>query len=212
MAESILTKLHWLSTAGRTYRVLQILRIPGAAKWLLSKYESPAVKTYGFQYFPRRAYIDKEHESLGLRFANVSCVWAIWPVGAKFFHARQQTHVMKRLILPHPESESAKFFFKSTGQGQRVRDLIREATEQAYAAGAEVRWCPQFLYNAITLVDYDDPMGWAHVESVLPFCITDNRPGYTIYKHRSAESVRNLYEVFLKVWDISEDAPRNGQS
>jgi len=212
MAEPILNMLYWLSTAGRTYRVLQFFGIPRAAKWLLSKHGGPTVKTYGFRYFPRRACIDKEHESLGMRFANASSVWAMWPVGAKFFDARQQTHVVKRLILPHPESESTKFFFDSINQGQPVRDLIKHVTERAYAAGADVRWCDHFLYNAITLVDYDDPMGWAHVESVLPFCITENRPGYTIYKHRSAESVMNLVDVFLKVWDASKSAPRDGRA
>ena len=207
MSEPFLTTLHWLSTTGQTYRLLQLTRVPDAARRLLAKFGRANVRSYGFLYFPRRAFIDKQYESLGRRFANVSCVWAIWPIGAKFFDAGQQTHVVKRLILPNPDSESTKYYFDSIGQGSPIRELIKHATKKARATVAKVRWCDHFLYNSITLADHDEPMGWAHVEIVLPHCVTENRPGYTIYKHRSNELVQKLVEVFLAIWDDSKDAP-----
>jgi hypothetical protein len=206
MAEPVLSALYWLQITGQTWRILRVLHIPQGAGRLLKRFGGPSVKSYGFQFFPDRASINKQYESLGNKLEKASAVLAIWPVGTTFFDAQKNTHVVKKLILPNPDSESAKYFFQSVAQNHG-RDLIKAATEKARKAGAKVRWSKHFLFNSITLVDHDLPMGWAHVEAVLPHFTTESRPGYTIYKHRSTESVQRLAALFSDLWDDSEDAP-----
>ncbi len=166
----------------------------------------PWVKTYGFQYYPNRAALDRQVPSLGDHLNGAKSLDAIWVVGTRFFDAGKNTHIVRRLILPNPESDSAKYYFTSIDQ-HHVRGMIEKMSAKAQKVGTKVRWTDQFLFHAITLVDTDDPMGWVYVESVLPHAKTEQRSGYTIYKHRSEQAVRDLVEIFKDIWDDSKDAP-----
>src|SRR4051794_25442295 len=119
--EKFLSSLHWMHTTGQTWRILRFLCIPQLAGWLLRKCGRPWVKSYGFQYFPDRAALDREHSSLGKRLSGATSLSAIWVVGQKFFDAGENVHVMKRLILPNPNSTSAGYYLQSLGQQHGLR-------------------------------------------------------------------------------------------
>jgi hypothetical protein len=51
------------------------------------------------------------------------------------------------------------------------------------------------------LADIDRANGWIHVESVLPYSKTNNRPSYTIDKRHSEEAVLEMQRIFNRIWD-----------
>jgi hypothetical protein len=200
--------------------ISQMLQIP-LSWWLLGwrtvqrgtnyarkQFGTTRVKAAGFFWFPDRAALTKQYPYLGDRLDGHSIVWALWPVGANFFDDGKNTHLVKRLILPDPGSDSAIFYFNSISQDHAL-SLIKSTTLKAQKIGASVRWSSHFPFNSITLVDPQKPSGWAHLETALPYCTTIDRAGYTIYKHRSAEAVDRLATVFQEIWDRSSE-PRDG--
>lgn len=110
--------------------------------------------------------------------------------------------MIKRLILPNPESELAKFYFDSVEQ-DHARLNIRSTTAKAVKNNIEVRWCDHFPFHSITIVDPAEPSGWAYVENALPYYATEERPGYTISRQRQREAMTNLIEMFEKTWKNS---------
>lgn len=163
----------------------------------------PVVRGFGFQYFPHRAALHKTYSSLGSRLETAHSVDAMWVVGAAFFDDGINVHKVKRLILPNPDSRSALYYFSSVSQSHGP-GLIRSITQKAQKAGATVRWCDEFLFQSITLVDTDEPTGWAHFEAALPNGQMNMRAGYTIFKRRSPDAVQELAEIFQKIWDGSK--------
>ena len=71
------------------------------------------MKSSGFVFFTNRNTLERENGKLGARFAAAKHVDALWIKGGSFYDENENTHVVKRLILTDPESESIRFFAQS---------------------------------------------------------------------------------------------------
>lgn len=160
------------------------------------------VKSSGFVFFTNRNTLERENGKLGARFAAAKHVDALWIKGGSFYDENENTHVVKRLILPDPESESIRFFAQSVDQ-EDIGSVIRAVTEKATRVGAKVKWCKEFPGVSMNLVDTGRENGWTHVEVVLPFSKPNDRPSFTIKKSRSPDSVLEFQRVFNVLWDES---------
>lgn len=155
--------------------------------------------------------LDEEYSLLAKRLegARVKSVSAAWVEGQKFYHQGDQLQVMKRLLLPNPESEAFKRYARSVKQAG-IDQAIREVTRDALQHGAKVKWCDMFLCHSITLVDTDKPSGWVHIESALPFSKLAYRPSYTVYKRSAPETVEQMQRIFDELWEDAVKAPDAG--
>jgi hypothetical protein len=156
-----------------------------------------------FESFQTRRALDKKYPTLGDRLKGVSTVWAIRAVGARFVDSPAQKGAVKRLILPNPETDAAKFYFRSIDQ-EHARALIKPTTLKAIRSRIEVRWCNHFLFHSITIADPAGQNGWAYVEHALPHCTTEERPGYTIHRRSHGDAMDMLVDMFEKTWQEAE--------
>ena len=157
----------WCSnTEGTLAFLFRWIGIQKLASWVLSR--RGAVLVSGFKFFPQRTELTRSHGTLGDRLAEVYYADAIWVIGAKFYNDRINTHLVKRLILPDPGSNSFNFYANSVDQGSADED-IKNTTKRARKAGAKVRWCKEVLGQSIVLADTNRESGWVHVEAVLPY-------------------------------------------
>jgi hypothetical protein len=193
--------------AGQRWRISRWLHIPQLASRLLRWLSRPTARGYGFQYLPPKRAGDDIHRSLADQFAGIATVWAIWPVGARFYDLSTQVHIVRRLILPNPENDFVKHYFKSLKHDDAL-NLIKSTTLKAQQAGTEVKWIDSFVFNSLTLADYDAPMGWAHIESVRPSTVNHSRLGYIIFKDRAPEQMEIFVKLFLEVWKDGKDPLR----
>lgn len=155
-------------------------------------------------FFPNRAALQTSHSNLAKRFQGITTVYAMWPVGAKFYDDDENVEVIKKLLLPDPAGDAIKYLSETVERSKTV-ELIKEATARAKAHGAEVRWCKNFMYHSIILADTHKPDGWMHVESVLPYSKPLRRPSYTVSNQQSAEAVAEMRRVFERIWE--EEGP-----
>jgi hypothetical protein len=134
---------------------------------------------------------------------------AIWPVGAKFYESVSNQEVVKRLILPNPDSKLVRRQFGRLKQRSACA-LIRSTTANARRAGTQVRWIDNFLFNAITIANYDKPNGWAQIEAV---CCKPNghRPGLIIFKDGAPGAINKVVDMFCSIWDFSKEPPASEQ-
>lgn len=161
------------------------------------------MKVAGFEFFPNRAELNRVHGTLASRLTKANEVNAIFAVGAKFYDAGERLDVIKRLILPNPDSKSFANYSDNVSQRQQA---IRRVTEKAKSRDTDVRWSKDFIFHTLVLTDTDKPTGWAHIESVLPNSTTEQRPSYTIYKIRYDAAVSEMRRLFYKIWDESDIA------
>jgi hypothetical protein len=197
--------LFWLAKAEDVYTVIRVLGLSKLAAGLLHQ-RGGFVRQGGFEFFPDRNTLNRVHGTLADRFAHVSSVSAIWVVGSKFYHAQTNAGVVKRLLLPNPDGDIIKYH-AGTVEHAMTMTLIREATELARTSGAKVRWYDNFIFHSIILADVDEPSGWIHVESVLPYSKPEMRPSYTVYKRQSDAVVRETARIFSEIWDHAKEAP-----
>jgi hypothetical protein len=202
--EHVLSFLYCVQATGQTYRIIRWSRLPQVAGWLFRRLGRPALNSYALQFLPHRAAFAETHQSLGIQFNDIATVWACWPVGAGFYDTYKNVHIVKRLILPNPESKLVEYYFKSIGQ-EHACNFIRSTTHKAKQSGAEVKWIDSFLFNSMTIADQDKPMGWVHVESVLSHRVREKRFGYIIFKDRSQESMKRLVNIFLQIWEDAKE-------
>jgi hypothetical protein len=154
------------------------------------------------EFFPNRSVLQKAHGTIAERLRSIRHTDALWVLGQKFYHAGDDTHKVRRLLLPNPRSENFKFF-TSTGPNWSAENTLKEITELAKKAGAEVRWYDHFISHSIILADTDKWRGWVHIESVFPYSTTDQRPSYTIYRRGQRKAVEEMQRVFNVLWERS---------
>lgn len=164
---------------------------------------APAIMTIirgqPFVFFSDRTSLQRAHGSLSDRLKNVERASAIWVIGQKFYHDQENTHVIKKLLLPNPDNPAFKFQI-DTGPNQSAGVLVRQITELAKKAGAEVRWYDHFISHSIVLADTDKRRGWVHIESVFPHSTTSQRPSYTIYRRSNRRAVLEMQRIFDEMW------------
>ncbi len=197
MLESLTVWLNGLEEAGKLWKLWK------PVSRLLRRRRRIQVKVAGFHYFPDRMVLNMTFGTLGGRFKDVSQVDAILVVGSDFYHARNNLHVIKRLILPDPESNSFKFYIGSVSQADAIGALIRDVTKIAKENQTSVKWSSEFIFHTMLLADTDRPTGWVHIESVLPHSHPKLRPSYTVEKRFSADAVYEARDIFNHLWDAS---------
>jgi hypothetical protein len=173
---------------------------------LFGRRRSGAMTGGGIEFFPTRETLVRAHGTLGSRLKNVSSVSGMWVVGLKFLGARENIHVLKRLLLPHPDGDALKNYAKVSKHGEVIQ-YIKDATKQAQSNGTKVKWYREFVFASIVLVDTDKPTGWAHVELVMPYSQPENRPSFTIYKRQSEATVSELQRIFDEIWEVASVPP-----
>lgn len=161
----------------------------------------------GVEFFPDRNTLVRAHGTLGQRLASASSASGIWVVGQKFYHADENVSVMKRLLLPNPDGVS--FIYSAEPYHPEIAEYIRHATNKAIESGTRVRWYDHFVFQSIMLVDTDKPSGWVHVELVLPHSKVERRPGFTVYKRQSEDTVSELQRIFNEMWDDAKEPNRS---
>jgi hypothetical protein len=124
----------------------------------------------------------------------------MWVTGQRFYHSDENTDRIKRLLLPSPESDAFKIQI-STGPNREAADQVRQISKAAQAKGAKVRWYNEFFHHSLILADIEKPSGWVHVESVLPYSKTDQRPSRTLHKRTSEKTVLEMNRIFDEIWD-----------
>ncbi len=155
-----------------------------------------------FEFFADRSSLVKAHDIIAVRLKNIDRADAIWVLGQKFYHASKETHKIKRLLLPNPDSETFKFLTK-TCHNWAEESTLQQITDLAKKSGAEVRWYDHFISHSIILADTRKWHGWIHVESVFPFSTNEHRPSYTIYTRSQRKAVDEMQRVFNELWEIS---------
>jgi hypothetical protein len=154
------------------------------------------------EFFPSRSALITAHGSIAQRLKNIERADAIWVLGQKFYHAAEDTHKIKRLLLPNPDSKTLKFLTQTT-QNWTEEEALKDITGLAKAAGAEVRWYDHFISHSIILADTNKWRGWVHIESVFPYSTNERRPSYTIYRRSHRRSVEEMQRVFNELWEAS---------
>ena len=159
----------------------------------------------GFEFFPdREALRHYSHGSLAKRFANVTSVSAIWPVGRNFYDEGENLSVVKELLLPNPGGRAIKYLVQTVDR-EDATEFIKATTLKARKNGAKVKWYDHFIFHSIILADTDRPTGWMHIESVLPFSQTMRRPSYTVTKEKSEAAILEMRRVFQGLWDEAKE-------
>jgi hypothetical protein len=136
------------------------------------------------EFYPNRSTLAKAHGSIAERLKNIDKADAIWVLGQKFYHASEDTHKIRRLLLPDPASDAFKFH-TSTGHDWSAEATIADITKLAKQCGAEVRWYDHFIFHSLILADTNKRRGWVHSESVFPHSTNERRPSYTIYRRNA---------------------------
>jgi len=174
-----------------------LLLMSNIAPWIIR-----VIRGKDVEFFPNRSILQKTHGTISERLKNIDHADAIWVLGQKFYHAAGDTHKVHRLLLPNPGSETLKFLV-STGHNWTKEETLKEITELAKTAGAEVKWYDNFISHSIILADTDKRRGWVHIESVLPYSTNEQRPSYTIYRRSQRKAVEEMQRVFNALWDNS---------
>lgn len=200
--------LFWLSTFDQAESAFQFI-----GRWATRalRRRGGAKVGGGIEFFPNRDALVRAHGTLGSRLRSASSSSGLWVVGQKFFGARENVGVLKRLLLPHPNGEAIKYYAK-VSQHQEVTRYIREWTGHALKSGTKVRWYQPFVFSSIVLVDTDKPEGWAHIEIVLPYSEPERRPSFTVFRRRSEETVAEFQRIFDELWDNAEIQEVSGQT
>ena len=201
------TILLWLAKAAELQGAWGFISNP--ASWLLHRLlrrRGGVVRIVGFDFFPNRPSLIAAHGSLADRLRGTSTVCGIWVIGQKFFHAGENLHVVKRLLLPHPDGDSFQFHSKVSNHADTI-EYVRGITKLALKSGTKVRWYEHFIYQSILLVDTDKPEGWVHLETVLPYSKPDHRPSITVHRKFSEQTVLETQRIFNEMWDSAKDAP-----
>lgn len=164
------------------------------------------MKSGPVQFFPTREVLHRADGTLGASFEKVTSVSALLVLGREFYNAGHRTEVIKRLLLPNPDSESFKTY-ESTQSEKNLGQIVRDITARAKALHAKVRWYDTFIFHTIILADIEHPNGWAHVESVLPYSRSSHRMSYRLSRKHSESAVMELSRVYGQIWDTAKDAP-----
>lgn len=196
--------LYWFGNV----QTLWALGLPKLAKWLLRRRRG-VVRAGGFLFFPDREALRSVWSTLPARFDGVASADAIFMTGHELYRGTENLHVVKRVLLPNPTNTGAlKWFCETVDSGDSIT-AIREMTRRAQKAGAKVKYHPHFMFHSMILADTDRPTGWAHFELILPYCNRDRRPSFTIYKHRSAQTVEEAKRIFDEIWEKATPAPES---
>jgi hypothetical protein len=81
---------------GHEHGAWYLRRLVNGALWIRGR--RSRMKVAGFEFFPDRESLVKTYGTLASRFANVSCVSAMWVIGQKFYHSDENTDRIKRLL------------------------------------------------------------------------------------------------------------------
>ena len=158
-------------------------------------------------FFDDRRELQKVHETLSSNLKGSKSVDVVWVCGQEFYDKGEQLHVIKRLILPHLDSASLKFYAKSADQGA-LESQIRDTTRRALNAGAEVRWSPEYVGLSFNLVDTAERSGWVHIELVPYFSRTAQKPSLTVFKSEKEAVVLEYQSIFDRLWESCVIQPR----
>jgi hypothetical protein len=157
----------------------------------------------GIEFFPNRNSLVRAHGTLGERLSSARNASAIFVTGQNYYDSENNTHVIKKLLLPNPTGNSFLFHMSVGPQNMLADTMIQRITEIAKRNGARVRWCDHFLFHSEILADVDQPKGWVHIESMFPYAKADQRPSYTIYKQSFEKTVQEAQRIFDEIWDKS---------
>jgi hypothetical protein len=136
-------------------------------------------------------------------------IHACWLTGIGVFAQNVKFSSIKRLMLPHPQTEylaKLEESLKVTGRPYyRFDSDIRGVTEQARGLGIKTRWFQGFSGLTMTI---GNPLGndaWVHVEMVLPFVEPNERTVIRIEKRKHEKAFSEMWTAYERMWEDAGD-------
>lgn len=157
----------------------------------------------GLQFFADRAELAR-HRSWPELIRSVEELDACLVIGYDAFHAQEQLHKFKRLLLPNPESGSIQNYSRLMGD-PGIGDRIREVTQTAQLQKIRTKWVKEFIGYSFLIIDRNGKNPRVHVELAVPGLKIGDRPSFTFTKSAYRTLFVQFDNVFQEIWDDSDD-------
>lgn len=139
-------------------------------------------------------------------FQGKGSVYAYWVTGTGVLRVIEgaESHRIKKLILPHPDTPELQSLESTMGQVYDWPREIRLMTVLAKNIGIDVRWHRQFSGTAMTISNPHSRVGWIHMEPIHAHSTPHHRPIFRFTRRADKKAFRSLWRTYVRTWRHSE--------
>jgi len=163
------------------------------------------------EFYDSRDCLSKLHPLTDV-IKSSKVIWAFWFTGT-LAHSQDivKERKIERLILPHPTNSSLSLLANATNKSElELQNEVYAFTKAAKKENIQVRWYAGLTSSTMMLGEPGEAEGWIQVESVIPFLLPIDSPGFRIYRHKLRKLYDDLHKAYQTLWDNSvEPTPQD---
>jgi hypothetical protein len=165
---------------------------------IYSKWNNP-------ELFLDRTKLDKVFR--GDPLAEVETAHCVFLLAQKFLE-RSDSHKVKKLILPDPDSETVEYLRSTLDYSQDLRQHLRSVIAGARKKNIDVRLVSHFSGTSWWIGDRDKTDPFVHIEIIFPHMTRPDRPSFRVYRSQDVAFYERYCEVFDQLWSAAKKAGR----